>query len=228
MSDKRQVQFWQWVKYITKELSNIFEYYGGCENCDHMLCCKINPPVVNGDEVSRMVRYKKLSEDEFKNKYLFNYRFDLGQGYIKQSYLINQIPCPFLVDNKCSIYPVRPLSCKQYPFQAGLQVNLDGFEICPTATLIGSEVREIYQKIIKYTPKEKIEEAKKDFEEAKSTIHMDETKKAILDPLDELYEKMGITNIAMQSYSDTYPWPLFNHFIKEKKLKFKFKPPFEF
>lgn len=30
---------------------------------------------------------------------------------LSESYFLNQIACPFLLDNQCSIYPVRPLSC---------------------------------------------------------------------------------------------------------------------
>lgn len=223
--EQKKRQFWIWVKYTTNELEKVFTEYGDCSNCDHKICCKIYPPVINNDEILRIAKFKKISIDDLKKKFLLDYIIELENGKTKNDYIINQIPCPFLDNNKCSIYPVRPLSCKQYPFQTGLQLILDGFEICPIATLLASEIWELHQDIITEIPKEKIEETEKKFEKTKTTLRMDERKKRILNPLDELYKKMGITDITMQSYSDIYPWPLFNQFVKEKKLNFNFKIP---
>ncbi|WP_420042290.1 YkgJ family cysteine cluster protein [Bacillus cereus] len=33
---------------------------------------------------------------------------------LKGEYSKNQVNCPFLIDNSCSIYAVRPVTCRTY------------------------------------------------------------------------------------------------------------------
>jgi hypothetical protein len=83
-----------------------FECQPGCSNC-----CKSGGVVfIAADDVTGISKFLKISEAEFLKKYT---RRD---G--KKIYLIDQkiSDCIFLKDDKCSIYPVRPLQCKTFPF----------------------------------------------------------------------------------------------------------------
>ncbi|MDP3444044.1 MAG: YkgJ family cysteine cluster protein [Ignavibacteria bacterium] len=77
-----------------------------CLDCAN--CCKSIPPIVNATDSKRIASHLKLKVSDFHKKYLFQDE----DGDI----VINQTPCPFLgSDNKCSIYEVRPKSCREYP-----------------------------------------------------------------------------------------------------------------
>ncbi len=76
-----------------------------CEGCDAP-CCKSNP---NGEPISLLPpEYKRLAE-----KYGQEHFIRQGdRGIVK-------MPCPFLRNNRCTIYLDRPLVCVLYPFQPG-------------------------------------------------------------------------------------------------------------
>lgn len=76
-----------------------------CEGCDAP-CCKRNP----NDQPIRLLppEYRRLAE-----KYGEHH-------FIKQGdFGIMPMPCPFLKNNRCTIYADRPLVCVLYPFQPG-------------------------------------------------------------------------------------------------------------
>lgn len=77
-----------------------------CDGCDAP-CCKSNP----GGERTQIVppEYKRLAA-KYGDKVLPG---DNGYGILP-------MPCPFLdKNNRCSIYPERPLVCVFYPWQPG-------------------------------------------------------------------------------------------------------------
>lgn len=83
-----------------------FQCQNGCSNC-----CKSGGVVAVSEEEARHVaQYLKLSIAEFLKK------FTRSEG--KKIYLIEQeIPdCIFLKNEKCTIYEVRPLQCRTFPF----------------------------------------------------------------------------------------------------------------
>lgn len=55
----------------------------------------------------------------------------------------------FLIENKCSVYTVRPLVCKMYPFQPPpREFVIEATDICPISALLSSELKEIHDGII--------------------------------------------------------------------------------
>jgi len=76
-----------------------------CDGCD-AICCRVSPP----DEMVAMTpsEYKMLRE-RYGDEGMVSTR--LG-GAIK-------MPCRFLKNKHCSIYPERPLSCVVFPIQPG-------------------------------------------------------------------------------------------------------------
>jgi len=78
-------------------LSDLFK----CQKCGR--CCRKVPKVyVDDSDVERIADYLGSTPDNVR-----------GMMHIKGEHMI--MPCPFLVDKICSIYPVKPIACKIYP-----------------------------------------------------------------------------------------------------------------
>lgn len=54
------------------------------------------------------------------------YNFSIKQGSDK-------IPCPFLINNECSIYPVRPIACRAYSAK-------DNLELCVSNSMRDNDI----------------------------------------------------------------------------------------
>lgn len=48
------------------------------------------------------------------NELALAYRTGIGEEPQPQSQPFNTLPCPFLLDNKCMVYPVRPFACRSF------------------------------------------------------------------------------------------------------------------
>lgn len=92
-----------------------------CTGCGK--CCTGSPGYVwvNDQDIENMAEYLKIPKDLFRRKYLRqkNVRYSLIE--IKSE----EYNCVFLKDNKCSIYPVRPMQCRTFPWW---QTNLSSKE----------------------------------------------------------------------------------------------------
>lgn len=75
-----------------------------CTQCGE--CCKTCDAQLTDDDIVRICKHLKIGFDGFYDRYM-------NKSHLN-NYLIS--PCPFLKDNKCSIYDVRPDVCKIYPF----------------------------------------------------------------------------------------------------------------
>lgn len=92
-----------------------------CTGCGK--CCTGSPGYVwvCEEDIQKMAEYLQIPIDLFRRKYLRqkNGRYSLvemkSKGY----------DCIFLKDNKCSVYPVRPIQCRTYPWW---QANLSSKE----------------------------------------------------------------------------------------------------
>lgn len=200
---------------ITKKLerlcNKVFIHYGNCENCDNPLCCKVLTTTIDQNETKKIAQFLKTTNDVFIKKYLFDVSIVFPTGHKEIRYMINDIPCPFLKDNKCQIYPVRPMPCRSYPFQPSMPVVLEGVELCPTATFIGSDVFDFVQQIRK---KKGIPEPKK-----KPTSPADKPLgRSVLNPIEKKCKEMGIDDIVTQGYEDIYPFDVFLDFLRMKKI----------
>lgn len=75
----------------------------GCANC-----CKTMTPIFTPEDIARISDHLGMSSDAFFVQYL-EVEADTGST-------VNKIlPCVFLVDDKCSIYEVRPIDCAEFP-----------------------------------------------------------------------------------------------------------------
>ncbi len=77
-----------------------------CRTCAN--CCKTRHPVFSRAEVQRIAEYLGTTAAELRARYL-----QVDQEAAK--YVTRELPCPFLKDNLCSIYDVRPSVCAGYP-----------------------------------------------------------------------------------------------------------------
>jgi Fe-S-cluster containining protein len=100
-----------------------------CTRCAN--CCRSLQPVFNDEDIARIAKYRAMTEEEFLGAFLEE--AEEGPGYRTRT-----TPCPFLgPDNKCTVYDVRPKTCRQYPytdeedFVLRAMVHANNALICP-------------------------------------------------------------------------------------------------
>lgn len=77
-----------------------------CTTCAN--CCKTMTPVFTKADIRRIATHLRMSPKAFSEKWLIREE-DTGSIVNKEQ------PCQFLVDDKCSIYEVRPRDCAEFP-----------------------------------------------------------------------------------------------------------------
>lgn len=95
-------------------------------------CCKTMSPTFTKTDVKRISRHLNMTEDAFREKWLY---FDKKDG----DWMNKLQPCQFLnlQDNKCSIYEVRPSDCAGFPHHTKrrmvdyMHVFKQNVEYCP-------------------------------------------------------------------------------------------------
>lgn len=99
-----------------------------CLECAN--CCSTTPALITDKDAQRIARHFKITIRDFYQKYTV--RDDDGDDVFRQT------PCTFLgKDNYCSIYDVRPNSCREYPhtdhpkMKQILDITFKNREICP-------------------------------------------------------------------------------------------------
>ncbi|MFN8258958.1 MAG: YkgJ family cysteine cluster protein [Bacteroidales bacterium] len=123
---------------VAEELHDIAFEQINCLNCAN--CCKSIPPILNGNDVSRISKYLGLKTTDFENKYT---RIDEdGDRVMVKS------PCIFLEpDNMCRIYEVRPKACREYPhtgnfeFFKNLKLHAANSQYCPAVFFILEKIK---------------------------------------------------------------------------------------
>jgi len=91
---------------LAEKYHNAFFETFDCLDCAN--CCKKLPPIVNETDMKRIAKNLKVRIKDFAFAYVIADEDD--------DLVLHPTPCPFLEkDNKCSIYEVRPKSCRAYP-----------------------------------------------------------------------------------------------------------------
>jgi uncharacterized protein len=98
-----------------------------CRTCAN--CCKTRYTLFSRTEIVRIADYLGTTVEDLRTRYL---TYDGEEG----RYTTQELPCPFLKDNLCTIYEVRPAICVGYPhlhrnFRTRLLKTLDNAETCP-------------------------------------------------------------------------------------------------
>lgn len=77
-----------------------------CRHCAN--CCKVVSPLLQPDECDRLADHLGLPTEQFIRDHLVKAENEDG-------YLFKPGPCPFLSDDSCTIYAIRPKDCRSYP-----------------------------------------------------------------------------------------------------------------
>ena len=98
-----------------------------CTSCGN--CCKEMHPILKKKDINKLSKSLKIKPDQFIAKYV-------GKDEDGDS-VLNQLPCPFLKENKCTQYDSRPVDCASYPhlhkkeFVFRLIGVVNNYSICP-------------------------------------------------------------------------------------------------
>jgi len=108
-----------------------------CTDCAN--CCKKLAPALSQEETERIASFLKLTYGEFEEKYI--------KRKTPQGILLKGPECPFLSENKCSVYEYRPEACRSYPHLHRDNINhrlisfVDNTFICPIAYKIMEDLK---------------------------------------------------------------------------------------
>ena len=100
-----------------------------CTKCAN--CCQQIRPVLDKEDVSKFALGLKISRSEFQEQYLSQDDENVSK------HIFNELPCPFLKNQRCSNYDFRPQDCRSYPhlhkkdFSSRLWGVVANYEICP-------------------------------------------------------------------------------------------------
>lgn len=114
-----------------------------CMECAN--CCKTMTPTFTAADIKRIATHLKISPADFRKKWLK--KEDGATSYVN----ISQ-PCQFLVDNKCSIYEVRPADCAEFPhhdkkpFDAYNETFKNNLVHCPATLLMVDRLKKIVER----------------------------------------------------------------------------------
>ncbi|HNT79782.1 MAG TPA: YkgJ family cysteine cluster protein [Bacteroidia bacterium] len=110
-----------------------------CLSCAN--CCKNYSPIIKKRDLTRMSKHFRISEKQFYVKHL---KTDSDGDFVFQL-----SPCPFLlVDNRCSIYEIRPDACRDYPhtdgtdFRKRIPLTKKNTAVCPAVFEIISKLEQ--------------------------------------------------------------------------------------
>jgi Fe-S-cluster containining protein len=80
-----------------------------CATCAN--CCREVHPSFTEEDVTRIARRLEISREEFIARYL-----EVSDSASDSPWQTRTVPCPFLADNKCTIYDDRLSDCRGYPY----------------------------------------------------------------------------------------------------------------
>ncbi|MBN1185128.1 MAG: YkgJ family cysteine cluster protein [Bacteroidales bacterium] len=110
-----------------------------CRKCGN--CCKTLRPCVTESEINTLSGIDKFTRTDFVRRFV---EIDKSEDitYLKD------IPCKYLIDKSCSIYPDRPEDCKSYPhvqkpeFITRTLGMIDNYGICPIVFNLFEQLKE--------------------------------------------------------------------------------------
>ena len=96
-----------------------------CTRCSN--CCRHESGYVflSERDIERLAEAFRLEVREFVEQYCK--RVDLGVTTRTSLREQNNFDCVFFRDGRCSVYPVRPLQCRSYPFWPSVLENADSW-----------------------------------------------------------------------------------------------------
>lgn len=109
-----------------------------CLECAN--CCKTTPAILTNQDIKRIAKFLQIPPKIFRKKYVLE--------DINGELSFSKVPCAFLEpDNTCTVYEVRPESCRDYPhtgsgsFRKRAALHRGNLNICPAAFEIVKRIR---------------------------------------------------------------------------------------
>jgi uncharacterized protein len=118
------------ARWISKQID-----CGKCANC-----CKSCSPILQMPDIQRMAKHFNMEPESFQQRYLENEGEENG-------YSFRERPCPFLQENRCTIYRQRPNDCRSYPhlqktdFVFRLSQAVSNYSVCPIVFNVYEELK---------------------------------------------------------------------------------------
>ncbi len=114
-----------------------------CTTCAN--CCKTMTPTYKKSDVLRISAFLAITPQEFVSRWLHKEE-ETGD------WVNNTQPCQFLVDNKCSVYDVRPKDCAQFPHHNSVPFDdynetfKNNLALCPATYLLVNKLKKIVER----------------------------------------------------------------------------------
>jgi Fe-S-cluster containining protein len=93
---------------VLKDKHNMIKHK--CAGCGE--CCINSKPRLSSYDILILAKKLQISMGEFLQKYV---SLVAGDGGFPDAYLITSGACPFLKDSRCSVYDIRPYTCRLFP-----------------------------------------------------------------------------------------------------------------
>jgi hypothetical protein len=116
------------------------EVAGQIDCCACGNCCRDILTTLDDADVSRLATGLGISTDEVVDQYLTRDE--------DADLTLNGLPCPFLVENRCSVYDHRPEACRSYPhlhkeeFVFRLMQAVSNCSVCPISFNVYERLKE--------------------------------------------------------------------------------------
>lgn len=120
-----------------QELDALISPSISCTDCGN--CCKSLMVCLNEEEANNLSSHLKMDRPSFDHKYL-----EKGSNGMM---IMNQMPCHFLQDNKCTVYEYRFEGCKEFPalhlpnFKRRIFTTFMHYDRCPIIFNVVEELK---------------------------------------------------------------------------------------
>ena len=131
------------LKEFQEEINSIIDFCD-CSICGY--CCKDEILALREPDINRISRHLKLDKNLFLEQYT-NYNPSTKE-------IVLNMPCPFLKENRCTIYSKRPDRCRNFPITVLIktkQVIVQDVGACALSTHFNEALLEY---LLEHFPKE--------------------------------------------------------------------------
>jgi Fe-S-cluster containining protein len=123
-----------------------------CKECDYPCCIgrdEYDSPCVTPEDVQRLADYLHMRNRTFIKKYVLPREALIGS---QREFPSLKHPCPFYKNHRCSLYTIRPLICRIFPFNVHPDgIILDGMPKCKLACLIEHDYNRLFNRQVTMT-----------------------------------------------------------------------------
>ena len=125
------------VDKIVHQLNQKYSAQIDCTTCAN--CCFVLKTLVTKKDIKKLALSLKIAENEFRKEYVETNR--------EGDMMLKELPCSFLENKKCTVYPYRPHDCRSYPhlhkreFTHRLFGVIENYSVCPIVFNVYEELK---------------------------------------------------------------------------------------